>query len=307
MHVHTPLLTSSDCEGGGEVFTVKADVGSPPTPFFPTPAHLTVSSQLHLEAPTLALSRAYTLSPAFRAEPSITSRHLSEFYMLEAELAFVDTLDGLLDVVEDGIRCTLAELLLGQHGRAKRSRDDLKVLADSQQHLHDVLNTTFARLTYSEVIDILEAEHLETPFDHTPVWGESLASEHEKWLAGVHVGGPVFVTDYPSGLKPFYMLPSAVFNPRGPTVACFDLLVPEIGELAGGSLREHRLPELERAVASAGLDPAAYDWYLDLRRYGSVPHGGWGMGWERWVCWVSGVANVREAVAFPRWIGHCRY
>jgi asparaginyl-tRNA synthetase len=227
--------------------------------------------------------------------------------MLEAEIAFVDTLDGLLDAVEDGIRCTLAELLLGEHGRAQRSRQDLAVLSDSQAHLHDVLKSSFQRLSYTEVISILQEEHAESPFERAPVWGESLASEHEKWLAGVHVDGPVFVTDYPRDLKPFYMLPSAEQPSQGPTVACFDLLVPEIGELAGGSLREYRLAELEQSITSAGLDKAAYQWYLDLRQFGSVPHGGWGMGWERWVCWVTGTANVRDAVAFPRWVGNCRY
>jgi asparaginyl-tRNA synthetase len=351
-------MTGSDCEGAGEVFTIsttpaalaiKADVQvreedtipaatgtsqapaapSLPAPFFAHPVNLTVSSQLHLEAPTHALSRTYTLSPSFRAEPSLTNRHLSEFYMLEAEVAFLDTLDQLLDVVEDGIKSTLHELLYAETSRAGRAREDLKRIAESNAldhppglpepfgHLHHAASVPFARLTYTEAIEILTREHAETPFVHEPRWGDSLASEHEKWLASEYFGGPVFITRYPASLKPFYMLPT----PSAPspssstatpihtdrqTVEAFDLLLPT-GELIGGSLREHRLPELLVAVRKAGLKHEDYEWYLDLRRFGSVPHGGWGMGWERWVAWVSGVQNVRDVVAFPRWRGHCRY
>ncbi|KAK4684204.1 hypothetical protein P7C73_g5992, partial [Tremellales sp. Uapishka_1] len=267
VHIHTPMLTSSDCEGAGEVFTLTTSgsgtsdlpslspsPSSSPTassssspasssssssssssassssllslpakePFFPHPVNLTVSSQLHLECPTLALGRTYTLSPAFRAEPSLTSRHLSEFYMLEAEVAFVDTLDGLLDIVEDGIRSTLGELLHSTHPRAVRMRDDLQRIALTSvptptstlptgvEHLEAVYAASaFPRLTYSEAITILAAEHAETPFQHPPTWGEGLSSEHEKWLAGVYFASPIFVTRYPSALKPFYMLPSS--------------------------------------------------------------------------------------------------
>jgi len=315
-----------------------------PTPFFPHPVNLTVSSQLHLEPPTQALSRIYTLSPSFRAEPSLTSRHLSEFYMLEAELAFVSTLDSLLDVVEAGIQETLKRLLFDSSPRNSRCRDDLAIIAVSladasgssgyggvgmdfdirgeQPNMIHLLNTSskpFTRITYTAAIDLLLHEHQdgEMEFANPPVWGNGLSTEDEKWLAS-HFNGPVFVTHYPKSLKPFYMLPSdadpdfispghASHAASESTVACFDLLFPGVGEMAGGSLREHRLDYLEAAIQDKGMDPKGYEWYLDLRRYGSVPHGGWGMGWERWICWVTGVSNVRDVVAYPRWKGNCKY
>lgn len=384
IHIHTPILTSSDCEGAGETFGITTGGGATPStstgsnshmphidtdriasssssastssswsskpnpttqaePFFPTPVNLTVSSQLHLEAPTHSLARTYTLSPAFRAEPSLTSRHLSEFYMLEAELAFVSSLDALLDVVEASIRDTLRRLLDDQSSRAVRCRADLARIAssllgdevsstgmsshfggdeqkDPLAHLRSVASSPFQRITYSTAIDLLATQHQHTPFAHAPEWGESLSTEHEKYLAGKL--GPVFVTHYPASLKPFYMLPSnadascggdnEVSQPSSnhahrPTVACFDLLFPGMGEMAGGSLREHRLQHLESAMDTAGMKKDDYAWYLDLRRFGTVPHGGWGMGWERWICWVTGVNNIRDVVAFPRWKGNCRY
>ncbi|WVF68954.1 hypothetical protein IAT40_003728 [Kwoniella sp. CBS 6097] len=387
-HIHTPILTGSDCEGAGEVFTIcdptsssssssstststSSSTSSPSSstytapqnnkapPFFPHPVHLTVSGQLHLEAPTHALSRVYTLSPAFRAEPSLTSRHLSEFYMLEGEVAFVETLDQLLDLVEDGVKNTVAGILAGGENGSKRGeriRADLEVIAkslaesessgsgavevsdqstlsrsDPLSHLRQVISKPFTRITYTAALDLLaEVYGKEKPFEQVPPkWGEGIATEHEKWLA-LHFGGPVFVTQYPASLKPFYMLPSpsssssrtptadsstALTHPSSPntdvnsrqTVECFDLLFPQIGEMAGGSLREHRLDNLTKAIEGAGMDKKDYEWYMDLRRYGSVPHGGWGMGWERWVCWVTGVGNVRDVVGFARWKGHCKY
>ncbi|WVR06395.1 asparagine-tRNA ligase [Kwoniella sp. DSM 27419] len=354
-HIHTPILTGSDCEGAGEVFTL---VDQPPTsktsPFFPHPVHLTVSGQLHLEAPTHALSRVYTLSPSFRAEPSLTSRHLSEFYMMEGEVAFVETLDSLLDVVEDGVRTTVTRILEEGSKRGAKVRADLEAvsrsLADAEagggselaeastlsrsdplSHLRQVISKPFARLTYTAALDLLQDVHAREPFAQAPPkWGEGIATEHEKWLA-LHFGGPVLVTQYPAAIKPFYMLPTAApakstqatsstsdgspNHPSSPhtelesrtTVECFDLLFPNWGEMAGGSLREHRLGNLESAIEKAGMNKEDYEWYLDLRRYGSVPHGGWGMGWDRWVCWVTGVGNVRDVVPFARWKGHCKY
>lgn len=275
-------------------------------PFFPHPVNLTVSSQLHLECPTHSLARTYTLSPCLRAEPSLTSRHLSEFYMLEAELGFLDSLDQLLDVVEEGIKAILRRLLSGEGARHVRMRRDLAVEdRTGQMERGDLVRAStqpFTRLTYTRAIELLETEHAARPFGIEPHWGHPLSSEHEKWLAK-QLDGPVFVTRHPKSLKPFYMLPS----PDNSTVECFDLLLPGRGELAGGSLREHRLPQLTRAISEAGLDQEGYQWYLDLRRYGSVPHGGWGMGFDRWVCWITGIGNVRDVVPFPRWRGHCKY
>ncbi|ORY25624.1 hypothetical protein BCR39DRAFT_498984 [Naematelia encephala] len=368
-HIHTPILTASDCEGGGEIFTLRdssliptssssdsstptlssTPSGSspstslssssssipsspspspssltlssstiPPEPFFPHPVNLTVSSQLHLEAPTHSLSRTYTLSPCFRAEPSVTSRHLCEFYMLEAEMAFVSTLDTLLDVVESGIRGVLDRLLNDKGTRAIRMRQDLKL--DSLEMLQDTIRQPFGRMTYTDAVGMLKERHEQEPFKSTPEWGIGLSTEQEKWLAG-HARKPIFVTHFPASIKPFYMLPSDAQSKGrtagqsedgqplspGPTVAAFDLLIPGIGELIGGSLREYRLEQLMQSIERAGLNKEEYQWYLDLRRYGSVPHGGWGMGFDRWIMWVCGVGNVREVVPFPRWKGHCQY
>ncbi|WVW84751.1 asparagine-tRNA ligase [Kwoniella bestiolae CBS 10118] len=356
IHIHTPLLTSSDCEGAGEVFTL-LDQPKPPTStsstFFPHPVHLTVSSQLHLEAPTHSLSRTYTLSPSFRAEPSLTSRHLSEFYMLEGELV-IDSLDGLLDVVEDGIKFSVDRILSQQSKRGERVREDLAVISrslgeseseisevevtdasiinksDPLNHLRQILSKPFTRITYTQALDLLREayeerrEEGELRITGIPRWGEGLSTENEKWLAN-HFNGPVFVTRYPKDIKPFYMLPSSSSTStsneqdseeqvkvgqaaeKKETVECFDLLLPLIGELAGGSLREHRLDHLTSSIEKAGMRTEEYQWYLDLRRFGSIPHGGWGMGWDRWISYVTGVGNVRDVVAYPRWRGHCKY
>ena len=334
-------MTSSDCEGAGEAFRITTDPFEPPLKsnakheqFFPSPAYLTVSSQLHLEAPTHALSRTYTLSPTFRAEPSATSRHLAEFYMLEAEVAFVSNLDALMDTVEAGIKTVLRGALKADTPRGNRARQNLAVIRKSlaeetaessgssdgaasletarQEELATFTDKLFARITYTRALEILRQRHAETPFVFEPTWGAGLQSEHEKYLAGQVYGGPVFVTDYPRSLKPFYMRVNEANGTSSEavdrqTVACFDLLAPGIGELAGGSLREERLGHLIDAIDRAGMQREDYEWYLDLRRYGTVEHGGWGMGFERFICWVTGVGNVRDVVAFPRWKGHCRY
>lgn len=251
-------------------------------------------------------------------------------------MAHVETLDQLMSTAENGIRTVVEGLVDDGRKRSGKAKEDLRVIAHSleqdreekQRHtpslsatgveldvdpisrLRQMTDRPFIRITYTEAVSILREQHSVKPFEHTPEWGASLQTEHEKYLAGEKFGAPVFVTDYPQALKPFYMRlnddTSAATTPA-PTVACFDLLVPGIGELVGGSLREERLSHLERAISHAGLDTESYDWYLDLRRYGSVKHGGWGMGWERFVCWVTGVGNIRDVVAFPRWKGNCKY
>lgn len=316
-YAHTPILTSSDCEGAGETFRVTPSSTSVPpsqdtsTPestssdphaeFFSKPAYLTVSSQLHLEALASSLARVYTLSPCFRAERSQTNRHLAEFWMLEAEWAWTNEIGDVCGLVEACVknaldsgrdeRALLAKGIVGQEERAK----SLETAA---------MPEPWVRMTYTEAISELEKYHASTasqarPFAFEPKWGHGLQSEHEKWLSEVLIKGPVFVTDYPTSLKPFYMR----MNDDGRTVACFDLLVPFVGELVGGSLREERLEPLQQRMISHGLDPAGeeYGWYVDLRRYGSAPHGGFGMGLERLVSWVSGIENVRECIAMPRW------
>jgi asparaginyl-tRNA synthetase len=249
--------------------------------------------------------------------------------MLEAEVGFLDTLDGLLDVIEAGMKDVLRQIVggletdVGGDGRLENTRrrrrsgyeGDMAVISEAlskdlgevevmNRHieLQRAATLPFARITYTDAIALLGQQHETTPFVRPPKWGQSLSSEHERWLASRH-NLPTFITHYPKSLKPFYMLPSTVdptFDasmPQGETVACF----------AGGSLREHRLPELMTSLKDHGLKREDYEWYLDLRRFGSVPHGGWGMGWERWICWVTGVVNVRDVVAFPRWFGSCKY
>ncbi len=321
VHIHTPITTSNDCEGAGETFRVVPStppsshdttiVDAKPSEYFSHPAYLTVSSQLHLEAIASSLSRVYTLSPCFRAERSQTSRHLAEFWMLEAEWAFTSSVSDVSSLVEDAIRHVLTThatspdmYTLWKHhsslssDQAQARRAEIQSFATSPK--------PWTRLTYTEAIDLLSVHHAQTgTFVYPPEWGAGLQSEHERWLADVHARGPVFVTDYPASLKPFYMrLNNSTDRQAGrETVACFDLLVPGLGELVGGSLREERAELLGVALQRHGLDTAEYGWYLDLRRYGSAPHGGFGLGFERLISWMSGIESVRECVAMPRWAG----
>ncbi|EIW84091.1 asparaginyl-tRNA synthetase [Coniophora puteana RWD-64-598 SS2] len=344
-YVHTPILTSSDCEGAGETFRVQPTASIPangpdifapvsnittPAPssstenpenkeFFGKPTYLTVSSQLYLEAIASSLSRVYTLSPAFRAERSQTSRHLAEFWMLEAEWAFIHSVDDLCSLVENSVKATLRSFLeqeddisalWGNNDAAEKDRR-LSVLRQARDA------SSWPRMTYTKAIEILQKQHEASPFEFEPIWGNGLQSEHEQWLAA-SLGGPVFVTDYPKAIKPFYMRLNSDKIPVGEeghsreTVACFDLLIPEVGELVGGSVREERLDFLLEALCAHGLASRGpngidvkdeYKWYVDLRRYGSAPHGGFGLGFERLVSWVTGIENVRECIAMPRWAG----
>ena len=290
---------------------------------------MTVSSQLHLEAMAQSVNKVWALSPTFRAEKSDTARHLSEFYMLEAELAFVDDLKDVMDVVEDMLRAIATELqtsTVGQELLEARARDQEQVnLSVSQdalaQRWQGLIAEAWPRITYHDAVQRLKdaVAQGKADFEHSPAHEEGLQTEHERYLAeNVGQGGPVFVTDYPRNMKPFYMAPSPDSTEGGhggSTVACFDLLVPEICELVGGSMREHRSPELVKSMEAHGLqhtvDTAAktsegsLEWYVDLRRYGSVPHGGFGLGFDRLLCYLSGVSNIRDVVSFPRWHKRC--
>ncbi|KAF1817653.1 asparaginyl-tRNA synthetase [Eremomyces bilateralis CBS 781.70] len=350
VQTHTPLITSSDCEGAGEAFTVTTEPPPPalssspphptppPDPFFRTPKYLTVSSQLHLEAYAQAVGRAWTLSPAFRAEKSDTPRHLSEFYMLEAELCFVDDLSQIMDVVEHLLR-DLARTLLAsdlahdliegariraqEHGDAGPSAHDAKVVGATalRARWDGLVAADWPRITYAEAVEHLRSAVAEgaVEFEHAPEFEGGLQAEHERYVASsIGRGGPVFVTDYPRAMKPFYMAPSEggeqeLGREGRETVACFDLLVPDICELVGGSMREHRLEPLLENMRRQGLMPAggepgegnALDWYVDLRQYGSLPHGGFGLGFDRLLGYLAGVSNIRDVVGFPRWYGRC--
>ncbi|KAI1795916.1 asparaginyl-tRNA synthetase [Ganoderma leucocontextum] len=319
VHVHTPIITSNDCEGAGETFRItpsSTDISpssttpssSPekPSEYFNHPAYLTVSSQLHLEAIATAISRVYTLSPCFRAERSQTSRHLAEFWMLEAEWAFTSSLDELCTVVENAIRHVLRTHAASPDMDALWKSQPAEVAQGRREALQSYAEApqSWTRLTYTEAVDILSKHHAKTgAFVFPPEWGSGLQSEHERWLADEYVRGPLFVTDYPASMKPFYMRMNDGCAPGRQTVACFDMLVPGIGELVGGSLREERVALLEDAIERHGLDKADYEWYLELRKYGGAPHGGFGLGFERLISWISGIESVRECIAMPRWAG----
>jgi len=298
VYVHTPIITSNDAEGAGESFRL-APVpphlsGRGPTrdtEFFNKPSYLTVSSQLHLEALSNAVARVWTLSPCFRAERSQTSRHLAEFWMLEAEWAFVRSIGDLCDVSEASIKQVL---------RLQSPDRDLLQAATPASWASPAAAASdepWARITYTDAI--LELQKSGAHFEFAPRWGAPLQSEHERWLADSFARGPIFVTDYPAAIKPFYMR----LNDDGKTVACFDLLVPHVGELVGGSLREERSAFLEAAIQRQGLDEEAYQWYTELRKFGGAPHGGYGMGFERLISWLGGIENVRECIPMPRWSG----
>lgn len=275
--------------------------------FFSRPAFLTVSHQLHLEAIATALSRVYTLSPCFRAEPSQTSRHLAEFWMLEAEWVIQNNTKPYNGVEEI---CQFSETLLRETVGTLLSSEDLQLLGkDMPDTKRRSLAAAFedqsrwARLSYTDAIRELEKAPTSVDFAFRPKWGLGLQSEHERYLAEQVVGGPVFITHYPASIKPFYMRAS---DPdEGRTVECFDLLIPHMGELIGGSVREERWDILKRQMEEAGLlsSEAGYEWYLDLRKYGGTPHGGFGMGFERLVSWITGQENVRECIPMPRWAG----
>ena len=282
--VHTPIITASDCEGAGDLFRVGEDAA-----FFGRETFLTVSGQLNLECYCLAMSKVYTFAPAFRAENSNTARHLAEFWMVEPEIAFAD-LDDLAALAEDFLQSICRAVLeeCAEDMAFFAARIDKNAIA----RLQNIVESPFARLDYSEAIDILKAsgQRFEFPVE----WGRDLQSEHERYLAEQHVGGPLVVVNYPRELKAFYMRA----NDDGRTVAALDVLVPGVGEIIGGSQREERLDMLEQRMTEAAKEELW--WYRDLRRYGSVPHAGFGLGLERLVLYVTGMDNIRDAIPFPR-------
>ncbi|NXQ72160.1 SYNM protein, partial [Quiscalus mexicanus] len=300
VHIHTPIITSNDCEGAGELFQieVKEKESVEKSHFFNVPAFLTVSGQLHLEVMAGAFTHVFTFGPTFRAENSQSRRHLAEFYMVEAELSFTESLQDIMQVMEDLFKTVTSTVL------SKCPRDvELfhKYIAPAQKS--DITHKLFSsscRISYSEAVEILK--QAPQTFTFKPEWGCDLQTEHEKYLVK-HCGEvPVFVVNYPYDLKPFYMRD----NEDGPqhTVAAVDLLVPGVGELCGGSLREERLPFLESRLQRLGLTDA-YQWYLDLRKFGSVPHGGFGMGFERYLQYILGVDNIKDVIPFPRFSHSC--
>jgi asparaginyl-tRNA synthetase len=291
--LHAPILTAADAEGAGAMFEVAGSEA-----FFGKKARLTVSGQLEAEAGALALTNVYTFGPTFRAENSNTSRHLAEFWMVEPEMAFCD-LDGNVALVESFLREVLARVLADAHEdmRFFDERIEKGVVAT----LEHVAASPFERMTYTEAIGILERSG--RAFEFPVRWGADLQSEHERYLTEEHVKRPVVVTDYPAAIKAFYMYA----NDDGKTVRAMDVLVPRIGEIVGGSQREHRHDRLEARMRALHMDVEALRWYLDLRRFGSAPHAGFGLGFERLVQFATGMANIRDVIPFPRVPGYVEF
>jgi asparaginyl-tRNA synthetase len=307
--VNTPIITSSDAEGAGELFRVSTlDAANLPRTsegrvdwaqdFFGREAFLTVSGQLNVEAYCLALTRVYTFGPTFRAENSNTSRHLAEFWMIEPEIAFAGLSEDA-DLAEALLKFTLGKLL-------EQRREDLAFFDERIEKgliakLEGIAGSEFARMDYAEAIAVLE--RAKEKFEFPVRWGVDLQSEHERYLTEKHAKRPVIVMNYPKDIKAFYMR----LNNDGRTVAAMDVLAPGIGEIVGGSQREERLDVLDARMTERGIDKEHYGWYRDLRRYGTVPHAGFGLGFERTLAYVTGLSNVRDAIPFPRTPGHVRY
>lgn len=310
LYVHTPILTTSDAEGAGAMFQVTTLdlMNLPRVPgstaidfsqdFFAKPAYLTVSGQLEAEIFALAFTNVYTFGPTFRAENSNTPRHLAEFWMIEPEMAFCD-LEGDQDLAEEFLKYIIRYTM--DHCIADLEFFNQRYEPNLIATLENVAGSDFARIPYTEAIRILEASGKQWEF---PVhWGSDLQSEHERFLTEETFKKPVIVTDYPKEIKAFYMRE----NDDGKTVRAMDVLAPGIGEIIGGSQREDRLDVLVDKIRAHGLPEEAYSWYLDLRRYGSVPHSGFGLGFERMVMYVTGMKNIRDVIPFPRTPGHAEF
>ncbi len=309
LYINTPILTSSDCEGAGEMFRATTfDLNKLPKTkkglvddtqdFFEKPVSLTVSGQLNVECFSCALSDVYTFGPTFRAENSNTSRHLAEFWMIEPELSFADINDDM-DCAEEYLKYLLKYVL-------ENCKEDMEFLNKFIEkgliaRLEHVIKSPFERLTYTDAIKILEKS--DKKFEFPVKWGADLQSEHERYLAEEHFKKPVILVDYPKDIKAFYMR----MNDDNKTVAAMDILVAGIGELVGGSQREERLEFLEKRMDELDLPKDTYWWYLELRKYGSVPHAGFGLGFERMVQFVTGMENIRDVIPFPRYPGHADF
>ena len=309
VYVHTPIITTSDAEGAGEMFQVTTlDMTNPPRAedggirykddFFGKPASLTVSGQLNGEAFCMAFRNIYTFGPTFRAENSNTPRHAAEFWMIEPEIAFADLEDNMA-LQEDMIRTIIGDILR----EAPEEMDFLNQFVDKQliERLELVRDSDFARCSYTKAIELL----LESgrSFEYPVKWGMDLQTEHERWLTEEYFRRPVFVHDYPKDIKAFYMR----MNEDGKTVAAVDLLVPGVGEMVGGSQREERPEMLEQRMEELNMEKEAYSWYCDLRRYGSVKHAGFGIGFERLIMYITGMSNIRDVLPFPRTVGNAEY
>ncbi len=309
LYVHPPIVTGSDAEGAGQMFRVTTlDLGKLPRndqgeidytkDFFGRGTYLTVSGQLEAEIFACALGKVYTFGPTFRAENSNTSRHLAEFWMVEPEMAFYELTDNM-DLAEAFLKRIFRDVLAKCPEDMQFFKDRIEPTAIST--LEGIIGSQFVRLSYTEAVDILEKSG--QTFDFPVKWGIDLQSEHERFLTEKHFKSPVILYDYPRGIKAFYMR----LNEDGKTVRAMDVLVPRVGEIIGGSQREERLDVLEQRMREQHLDPKAYWWYLDLRRFGTVPHSGFGLGLERTVQFVTGMGNIRDVIPFPRTPGNAEF
>ncbi len=307
VYVHTPLITGSDCEGAGEMFQVTTmDLKNIPMTqdgavdfskdFFGKPTNLTVSGQLNGETYAMAFRNIYTFGPTFRAENSNTTRHAAEFWMIEPEMAFAD-LDDNMELAEGMLKYIIRYVL--EHAPEEMAFFNSFIDKGLLDRLNNVLNSEFGRITYTEAIEILEKNN--DKFDYKVSWGCDLQTEHERYLTEQVFKKPVFVTDYPKEIKAFYMK----LNPDGKTVAAVDCLVPGIGEIIGGSQREDNYEKLLTRMNELGLKEEDYKFYLDLRKYGSTRHAGFGLGFERCVMYLTGMGNIRDVIPFPRTVGNC--
>ena len=305
IYLHTPVITGSDCEGAGETFRVTSlDLDAVPLKkgvtdysrdFFGVPANLTVSGQLEAEIYALAMGDVYTFGPTFRAEDSNTSRHLAEFWMVEPEMAFCD-LQGNRDLAVDLLKFVFSRVL-------EKCPEDMQFFnrfidKTAIETLERLLEQDFEQLTYTEAVKLLEKAPVK--FEYPVSWGSDLQSEHERYLCEKIFKKPVVLVDYPKEIKPFYMK----VNDDGKTVRAMDVLVPKIGEVIGGSQREDEYDTLLHRIKEAGMDPESYWWYLDLRRFGTVPHAGFGLGFERLIQFITGLGNIRDVIPFPRTPGN---
>ncbi len=301
VYVHTPLLTSNDCEGAGQTFSVCADIKHPEE-YFGKKVSLTVSGQLHVEPFCQAFRDVYTFGPAFRAEKSNTTHHAAEFWMIEPEIAFADLYDDM-DLIEDFLKYITKYVM----ANCKDEIDffDERIEPGLKKKLEDFVNKDFVEVEYTKAIDILlDAKKNGYKFNNDNIyWGLDLESEHERYLTEHVFKGPIFITNYPKDIKSFYMKQ----NSDGKTVAAVDLLVPEIGELVGGSQREENLDVLLKRMEELNMDVKNYQWYLDLRRYGSCPHAGFGLGFERMLQFLTGMQNIRDVEAYPRTYKECDF
>ncbi|AZK44170.1 asparagine--tRNA ligase [Erysipelothrix piscisicarius] len=299
VYVHTPVITGNDAEGAGEAFVVTTrDDAKYEKDFFGKKASLTVSGQLHAEAFALAFRDVYTFGPTFRAENSNTARHASEFWMVEPEIAFADLEDNM-NLIEDLVKYCIEYVLENAPEEMKffNERIDTSLL----ERLNQLLSSEFKRMTYTEAVELLQKEN--DRFEYKVEWGTDLQSEHERFISEEVVKGPVFITDYPKEIKSFYMR----LNDDCKTVAACDLLVPHVGELVGGSQREERLDVLEKRMEELDIPKESLEWYLDLRRYGGVKHAGFGIGFERFLMYITSMTNIRDVLPFARTPRHLDY